>query len=577
MPREASRSEHRNDHQVATATAFSRRGYVHVAMDNDQLYRIPDERERLPLPSPIPPTASPALLQIGEIGAVRATLFAEGKNRTVPARVTHRSRHNAEQEIPMSAVDKNIIRRLGLTLLVMVAASVSISAQDSPSGLRVVSSSTTTQLSQYGITWSFSEPVEYGRYVNGDYWVLGPVEIVDISPASVEVDGRITNGSMVNPSPGDNQSFDSATGSVRFVSSTNVARPNGQPVSGDNPLTVASGSSIVSSISHPNAGERPQLTDAAVLTVITAPPPIGAFRPPYSGADKSHTYLEEQIDTALLGRLAPVADTPAIETVAGYFERPWLDYHPGYSARYLHPSNNMPDYGRDMSSQMGIAALMLHLNYSDSEKRELLINYLQLGIDLWGIVEAGGTSNWVPNGGHANGRKWPILFAGLMFGDTSMQNLGPGDGRGVAFFGEDAQTFYVDDDAIAATSGDSWSPDSRTGDSQRYTSDMLDMPEWGIRHATDPTRSDASWNATYRTCCTANSWSGQVLAARIMNAQAIWDHDPVFDYQDRYMAIMNGDADPFGYTVNGQPSSPQTLRAWTSFEANMWDTYRASF
>lgn len=465
-----------------------------------------------------------------------------------------------------------IVAVAGLLML----SSLAVSAQ--PSGLRIISSSgTSAQLSQYGITWTFAEPVEFGLYANGDFWVIGPVEIVDIDPASTESNGRVVNGSMVNPSPGDGQAFDSEMDYVSYVPSLNVARPGGLSLSPANPLALGVGSSLVSSISHPQAGERPQLSDAAVLTVVDRAPPVGAFRPPYSGTNKVHGYVEEQINTSLLSRLSPVSTTPDIGTVAGYFERVWLDYQPGHSARYIHPSNNMPDYGRDMSSRIGVGALMLHLDFDDAEKRELLVNYLQLGIDLWGIVQAGGTTNWVPNGGHANGRKWPILFAGLMFGDPEMQDLGAGDGSGVAYFGEDAQTFYVDDDAIAATSGDSWSPDSRTPDPQRYDSAMLGMPEWGIRHATDATRDDASWNATYRTCCTATSWSGQILAARIMGAKSIWAHDPVFDYQDRYMAVMNGDPDPFGYTVNGQPSSPSGFRSWTSFEGEMWDQYRSSF
>ena len=49
-----------------------------------------------------------------------------------------------------------------------------------------VPSATGTSLSQYGITWTFREEVEYGTFVNGDYWVVGPVEIVHIDPASVD-------------------------------------------------------------------------------------------------------------------------------------------------------------------------------------------------------------------------------------------------------------------------------------------------------------------------------------------------------------------------------------------------------
>src|SRR4030042_322243 len=36
---------------------------------------------------------------------------------------------------------------------------------------------TTTSITQYGFTWNFNSAVEYGRFVNGDYWVVGPVVI----------------------------------------------------------------------------------------------------------------------------------------------------------------------------------------------------------------------------------------------------------------------------------------------------------------------------------------------------------------------------------------------------------------
>jgi hypothetical protein len=37
---------------------------------------------------------------------------------------------------------------------------------------------TTKSPTQYGITWEFANPVTFGQYINGDYWVVGPVELV---------------------------------------------------------------------------------------------------------------------------------------------------------------------------------------------------------------------------------------------------------------------------------------------------------------------------------------------------------------------------------------------------------------
>ncbi|WP_319562189.1 hypothetical protein [Marispirochaeta sp.] len=464
-----------------------------------------------------------------------------------------------------------------LFIVFLIQSSILLSAQSKLSGIQIINSGTATEISQYGITWTFSKPVEYGTYINGDYWVVGPVEIVNIYPPSKNVAGRVINGSMVNPDPtrGGVHGFDSQPRDTRYSPDLNVARPGGQDLSSVNSLLLQPGSSLVTSISHPEPENRPQLTDAAILTVIAAPPSSGSFRPPYCGSDKTSYYNYFQVDTASLRSLAPVANTPSLSSVTAAFKRPWLDFIPDWTQRDIHASNNMPSYGRDLSSQVSIGALMLHLNYSQNEKKELLVGFLQLGIDLWGIVQNGGTNHWVPNGGHASGRKWPILFAGIMFDDVNMMNLGPGDGSGVAVFGEDAQTFYVSQETIDITNGPDWVKDDKHDDHQPYDNSHLGMPEWGIRHATEPQRDDASWNRAYRTCCTATAWAGFVLSARIMDVVDLWDHDALFDYQDRYMELMNGNPDPFGYpAVNGQPTTHQDYRGWTDFEENMWDAYR---
>src|SRR5690606_17495371 len=30
---------------------------------------------------------------------------------------------------------------------------------------------TTTEITHYGVTWTFAEPVEFGQFITGDYWV----------------------------------------------------------------------------------------------------------------------------------------------------------------------------------------------------------------------------------------------------------------------------------------------------------------------------------------------------------------------------------------------------------------------
>lgn len=403
-----------------------------------------------------------------------------------------------------------------------------------------------TQLSQFGITWTFNGDYQTGQFANGDYWVVGPVTIVNIDPASVS-GSRTMNGSMVNPSPtyGTMQGYDSAMYGPygpAYSDSLNAALN----VSSSNPLTLQPGSSLVSTISISTAGSRPQIKSASILTVLNAAAPQGAFRPPYCNNDKTIKFNKNQLEYALLATLSPVAGTLALSTVERYFERPWIDHVPGWSARYTHPADTMPDYGDDLASQITVGALALQLNYSNAEKETLLTRYVQLGIDLYGITQDGGQNNWTPNGGHASGRKWPIIFAGIMLNDYNMINIGSG-GMGNPFFGEDGQTFYVSQSDVS---------------SGRYSSSDLGLPEWGIRHATDPSMDNSSWDAPYRQCCTANSWGGVVLSARIMGAITLWNHDALFDYMDRYMDLQ----------YDGS-----FARQLSPFSEAMWDTYRADY
>lgn len=423
----------------------------------------------------------------------------------------------------------------------------------------------TRQISQFGITWTFSEDVPYGRFANGDYWVVGPVTIVGIDPASIETGGRTINGSMINPTPrnGSVQGYDSAmygNYGPHFDAALNVARPNQQDLSTANPLIVAPNASLVSSTSDPTAGARPQLLTAAILTVMDTAPPDGAFRPPYCGADKTIHHYRQELHYERLASLAPVASTPPLADVERYFERPWIDHVPNWVADYLHPGDNLPHYGREMADEVGIGALMLLLNFSDQEKETLLTRYVQLGIDLYGVVLDGGQNNWPPNGGHESGRKWPIIMAGIMLDDAAMQSIGPGDGSGRAYFGEDGQTFYVTQADIDMVH----SPDPRAA-AEEYAQTDLGLPEWGIVHATNATADNKNWEATYRLCCTGVAWSGFVLAARIMDARALWGHDALFDYQDRYMQVTADDGAYPGW------------RAWDDFSEEMWDTYRADY
>lgn len=400
-----------------------------------------------------------------------------------------------------------------------------------------------------GIAWTFGKPALCGRFANGDWWVQGPVEIVAIAPPSTDDGQRVRHGSCINPDPTSLvQGYDSGMfgdgEQSRFDRSRNVALG----VDRSKPLVLAPGSSLVSTVSHPQAGHLPQLARCSVLTVLAEPPAENAFRPPYCGTDKTCRWTADQLDLGRLARLETVDGAPELADLVERLTPVWLDHLPGWTGSYLHPSENMPDYGRDLADLIGQAALALQLDLPVEQKRPLAIAMVQLGLDVAGVVQNGG--RFVADGGSGAGRKFPLLLAGTLLRDDALLQLAVVKKFA---FAEDAQTFYVAETA----------PGVVNHGFGGYGPADVGLAEWGNRHADDPSHDQKSWTFdTYRRCCTANAWLGFVLAARILGLEQAWGHDALFDYVDRYLQI--------------EPPQ-QWTRSWSRFPERMWDRYREQF
>ncbi len=439
-----------------------------------------------------------------------------------------------------------------------------------------------TTLTQYGITWTFDKDVQTGTFVNGDHWIVGPVAITSITNSLNSKDftpkpGQ--NGSMINPATNATQGYESGYQyrGRGYKEELNAAMPNGKPIGTDNPLVLQPNQSLVSAVSwlwRTKTDREPgcprifmtktpltMLRTAAVLTCLAKAPPENSFRPPYCGNDKTVRYTQESLQWPLLKKLKPVGPVPNIAKLEKAMSRPWLDHYPGWIGRSFHPSENMPNYGRDLTKLMVECALVLHLDFDQLEgkpsKDKILINLVQYGIDLAGIADNGG--GWPADGGHGMGRKWPILFAGLMLNDEHMKTVG----QWKTIFQEDAQTFYVDQKAVEITNGPGWKPDRRVP-VEPYTEADIGTPEWGIRHATEPNRDTKHWLAKYRAINNAVI-PGFVLAARIMGQKQAWNHDALFDYADRVMKTDGGQR-------KGIPTN-----SLSPFAAAMWKAYRQQF
>lgn len=406
-------------------------------------------------------------------------------------------------------------------------------------------------ITQFGITWNFDREYGTGQYANGDYWVTGPVKIIGITPASVDVDGRVKNGSQVNPVIAGDEGYDSAKGDMTYNAAKNAGRPGGKDLSVQNPLVISTGS-LVSTVSLAALQPRPQLQTAAILTVVEAAPQAGAFRPPPVGTDKVSRWNKSSLNYSVLKSLPVVAGTPPLPAVEKYFEKPWLEQNPSWTARYIHPKDNQACYGREMSNQLSEGLLSLHLSYSNTQKETLFIRLVQYGIDVYGSAKAGAI--WEGYGGHNQGRKMPLLLAGLALSDPSI--LEYADAAKHFIFQEDHQTWYVTQKDVGRALT---TKDNRPR--EPYLPEDIGIAEWGEQHARAENRDGRNWNAYYRDIC-VGSEMGHALAARLTpGAVEVWKWPAFFDYMDRAFGIDQANAKPNTNTI-------------PPFVVNMWKAYR---
>ncbi len=415
-----------------------------------------------------------------------------------------------------------------------------------------------------GVTWKFAGKVPVGRFVNGHLYVVGPVTVSAITPAAVN--GR--NGSVLNlPVDQDISGFDVRVHADRFRERLRVYPP----------IKLKPGDELISSISVSSVGggcnwlkedERTisPVASVSILTCLAEPAATDAFRPSYCDRGRKIYYADSLRRNLLPNLKMWRPGTPDITLFAEHFRRPWLDVcFFGFDAAI----DYQPDYGREVARAVGMASLLLCSDFTPTEKESLLVNFVQYGIDLWGIARAGGRG-WQAHGGNGSGRKWPIIFAGLMLGDSAMAS--PDKSLPNLRFGEDMQTM----------AGKSW-----TGAAVVYTGQqgvvngkaVSKMPGWGPYENNPP----EEWGDSDkigeddRRCCTSLSWVGEALCAHLLGAEKLWNHDAFFDYVDRWMTEDDSRTIAEIKQAKGWDYSAPWGRqgqCWDAFVENMWEVYR---
>jgi hypothetical protein len=351
------------------------------------------------------------------------------------------------------------------------------------------------------------------------------------------------------------------------------------------------------------------------LSVVDRAQPSDRFRPPYTrpvrvaqSASDPLSFSADSIDWSLLPRLPKVAQTPPLSGTLEKIERPWLDHYDGWWGGRIQPLDNMHDYGRDNANDVSEISLQLLLDYNDDAKRPLLYAFLQYGIDLYGVYQDGG--RWAEGAGVSQGRKWPLVFTGLMLHNEGMKRPDPkrrdNVGNLVYTFQEDGQTYYFDDPTLpdctnvfgqAVQCGTAsafrvrgergWigKLDGGAGDFvlwrlkdqtayQHHEFEQLPISEWLLDRAGNyQYKGDG-----YRTCCSSGTFIGMALAARRMDAVPVWDHNAFFDYADRWMTQDDSLYEAAYQQKYGEPHFAifRTGQAFSPFVVNMWKAYRGS-
>jgi hypothetical protein len=444
--------------------------------------------------------------------------------------------------------------------------------------------------SQYGITWTFEQPARVGQFINGDWYVVGPVTIKAIAPTPLwggeipkrqldhmdkerQEDQRVRNGFMLNPPAQMKVAYDSG---VRNWFDPSLIRKL--------PVAMKPGDSLVSTISLPkglvlhaqlrNKIERgvddsSPIRTAAVLTCVGEPQPPDAFRPAFCDRH-AKIYLARDLKRELLPTAAATKSLPKVTQYIRFTQRPWVGT---CFFGFEEPVENMPQYGLEYGRVAGISALLLCTNLKPEQKEPLLVNYVQVGIDLGGMVRAG-HPGWTGWGGHGTGRKLPIVFAGLLLGDDQLANIN--QSFPTASFGEDEQTAY----------GDCW-----TGAKVVFAGHSgIDVVSgvgrhqgrghpWGPYEHTQPSQWQEGQNTSeaYRRTSTSVGWVAQALTLRLMHAEKAWGHDAFLDYVDRWMYEDDAALVKTIKEATGKDYDKDWARqgqAWDAFVNEMWAQHR---
>lgn len=388
-----------------------------------------------------------------------------------------------------------------------------------------------SSISQYGITWVFDKTYDCGTFANGDYWVVGPVKIMKMTP---DYDGK-HHGFEINPnaSTAHSQSYDIRG---KGFSATHVPAL---------PYTAPVNTSIVKAISftdeesfqkcYPTSFQPKCLETIAILTVLpNIPPGAGKriLRPPYPGPEKPLFSLDA-LDMKVFSRFdLPVGTTlPTLASVTAKLRRPQIDHKPnGVLNEHTQPSLNLPTYSPSQFVDYGNAfGRLFFKDITDADKQDLLAVVLQAGSDRFYAAKHG-AQTWPGGSGITPAKKFMIGVFVALLGNAEMQKAF----TEMTFFDEN-KVVSLGKNNIGLYGSEKTEHDYWLDILGRSASNTSHGDPYGYTDGGGKINDDAD---NYQSCCRAHPWLGGLVAMKLIpGLETIWSKKEAFEsYLRRYFA-----------------------------------------
>jgi len=224
--------------------------------------------------------------------------------------------------------------------------------------------------------------------------------------------------------------------------------------------------------------------------------------------------------------LANVSSMPNFSTILNDFQRVHLDHQIGYYSQFIRPDQNLPEYPADYALETSEAALRFITYGNGSEKQAALIGYAQSGIDHYHMA-LGGTV-WDPNGGYGNGRKMPVLFAGIVLNNSNIMNWTMNSTSVMpTIFGEEGHMYFGRNIGLYGT----W---YQASDSGYWNNVVNDVGGRDIRDPYNYIDGGERPAGSYQPIVSNPSIPSLLLLLSYPRARTLWNNDSFVYYNLRY-------------------------------------------